>query len=91
MNARTPYDAGTRLEPTPWVRRTGDGVYWAGEEVVRHAAPDDFGRVDFDDDEGATILVVHVEKRVAADGSEEYVVIIDEVQDVVPIRVEGPQ
>lgn len=88
-----PFDTGTRLEPQPWVRMAG-GVWWAGsteEGSLRRADADDFGRVDFDDDEGATIAVVYIRKDVAEDGTEEYVLVIDEVQDVIPIRVEGPQ
>jgi hypothetical protein len=44
----TPYDTGARLEPAVW---TTDGG-------VRNAA---YGKVDFDNDEGATIVTVWVE------------------------------
>lgn len=85
-----PYDTGERLEPKPWVEL--DLRDWMVTSLdPRPADPDDFGRVDFDDDEGATIAVIHMEKRTLPDGSEEYVVVIDEVQDIIPIRVEGPQ
>lgn len=53
----TPYDTGARLEPKPWVK-DGD----TGNEYIRPAIPDDYGKVDFDDDEGATVLTVYVEK-----------------------------
>lgn len=48
-----PYDNGTRLEPKPWVQ---DGT--AGSDDPRPATLDDYGRVDFDNDEGATELTV---------------------------------
>lgn len=49
----TPYDTGVRLEPKPW-------------HVQRLNLPDEeeadrFGRVDFDNDEGAVGLTVYVE------------------------------
>ncbi|MDR6868332.1 hypothetical protein J2Y69_002946 [Microbacterium resistens] len=47
-----PYDTGVRLEPQLWPVNDD---------------PDRYGRVDFDDDEGATVLSAHVERR--ADGS----------------------
>ena len=52
----TPYDTGARLEPHPWVR---DGI--TGHEYQRPAEADDYGRVDFDDDEGTTIATLHIE------------------------------
>ena len=50
MNARnlTPYDRGTRLEPQ--LRPLGDD-------------PDSYGRVDFDNDESATVLTAYVERE----------------------------
>ena len=50
MNARklTPYDRGTRLEPQLWP--LGDD-------------PDSYGRVDFDNDESATVLTAYVERE----------------------------
>ena len=50
MNARnlTPYDRGTRLEPQLWP---------LGDE------PDSYGRVDFDNDESATVLTAYVERE----------------------------
>lgn len=52
----SPYDTGERLEPHPWVR---DGI--TGNEYRRPAERDDYGRVDFDDDEGTTIATLHIE------------------------------
>lgn len=55
----TPYDTGDRLEPHPWVQsRT---VAMPGG-LPRQTATDDYGRVDFDDDEGRTVLSVYVER-----------------------------
>lgn len=53
----TPYDRGTRLEPHPWV---ANGI--TGSELPRPAEDDDYGRVDFDTDEGATIATLHIER-----------------------------
>ena len=51
--APTPYDTGERLEPYPWVNdHTGP---------AETTPPDRFGRVDFDDEEGCTILSLYVE------------------------------
>ena len=50
----TPYDTGTRLQPMPW--RTQPANLPDPEEADR------YGRVDFDDDEGATLVTAYVEK-----------------------------
>jgi hypothetical protein len=49
----TPYDRGERLEPKPWVRPV-PLMRWEDEE---------YGKVDFDNDESATIFIVHFEKE----------------------------
>lgn len=55
--ALTPYDTGARLEPQLW--QTFD-------------EPAAYGRVDFDDEEGRTVLTLHVERREAG-----YVLVVD--------------
>lgn len=55
-SSASPYSTGARLEPHPWVR---DGI--TGSEYQRPAEADDYGRVDFDDDEGTTIATLHIE------------------------------
>lgn len=55
---QSPYDLGTRLEPKPWVNAS-TGI--AGSEYQRPAEPDDWGRVDFDNDEGASELNIYAE------------------------------
>ncbi|MDN5803013.1 MAG: hypothetical protein L0H26_00240 [Microlunatus sp.] len=60
----TPYDTGDRLEPRPWVQ----GGLNAAQLVrlsVGSPAPtfEDFGRVDFDDDENRTVLTVYVDRN----------------------------
>lgn len=56
----TPYDTGVRLEPLTWsVDRTSTDP----------AQLDRFGRVDFTDDEGATVLNVHVERTAPDDAA----------------------
>lgn len=59
----TPYDTGERLEPRPW---STDGD------------PDRYGRVDFDDDEAATVLSVRVGKL--ASGA--YALSVTRVRDI---------
>lgn len=49
----TPYDRGERLEPKPWVRERKHVVY-----------PDEeYGKVDFEDDESTTVCTVWIEKQ----------------------------
>lgn len=51
----TPYDTGERLSPIPWVQ---------GEAKRRGTAkPDDYGKVDFDNDESSTAATLYIEKR----------------------------
>jgi len=59
MSDLTPYDTGERAEPRPWVNPDGS----AGSDGSRQAEPDDYGRVDFDDDSGSTLATVRVERR----------------------------
>lgn len=77
----TPFDNGTRLEPRPWVRKAG-GTWFAGSDPVRRADDDDFGRVDFDNDEGGTVCVVYVEPIADPRGDDGYTVKIETVTDV---------
>lgn len=48
MPELTPYDTGDRLEPHRWRERPDQ--------------PEHYGKVDFDDDESATVATVHIEK-----------------------------
>lgn len=59
----TPYDTGARLEPHPWVAIRGHvatPVRWCADAADREPDPEDFGRVDFDDDQGRTVLTAYV-------------------------------
>lgn len=51
----TPYDTGERLEPHPWIARD-PGLTKAKE-------PDDYGKVDFDADDGYTVATLHIRKE----------------------------
>lgn len=51
----TPYDKGTRLEPRPWIQR--DPGLTPAMDL------DDYGKVDFDNEESATEAIVYIEKR----------------------------
>lgn len=55
MTSLTPYDTGDRCEARPWVP--------SGTKVSEAIPADSFGKVDFDNDEGSTVCVVHVERR----------------------------
>lgn len=67
----TPYDTGARLEPQPWPP-DGDS--------------DRYGRVDFDDDESATVLSVHAERL----PSGAYALYVARVSDVdLVVHVDG--
>lgn len=50
----TPYDTGKRLEPRQWEKRHFEDA-------------DDYGKVDFDNEESATIATLYIERE--ADGS----------------------
>ncbi len=59
----TPYDTGDRMEPRPWISdRTADAIRRGRAQLDA----DRFGRVDFDNDAGATIATVYIERT--ADG-----------------------
>lgn len=57
MDELTPYDTGARLEPRVWVH---ENVTSPNGEA-RPAEPGDYGRVDFDNDEGATVASLYIE------------------------------
>lgn len=51
----SPYDTGKRCEPKSWIPY--------GTSVSTATPAENFGKVDFEDDEGHTIVVVHVERK----------------------------
>lgn len=81
MKDLTPYDSGDRLEPHPSVRGR-----IAGTDNPRLAEPDDYGRVDFENEEAATVLSVVVERD--GDG---YRVVVHPLSDLWPIVAEVRQ
>lgn len=50
MSNLTPFDTGARLEPKPWGRAHFNG-------------DDDYGKVDFENDESVTDVTIHVERE----------------------------
>lgn len=69
--SQSPHDTGARLEPQLWPPNDD---------------PDRYGRVDFDDDEGATVISIHVEPL----PSGEYALCVTRVSDVpLAIDVDG--
>ena len=80
MRDLTPYDTGERATPIPWVSADSDFT-----AIHRDRDPDDFGNVDFDDDEGRTIATIHLSRR--DDGG--YTVHIMPMDDDVTIEWHG--
>jgi len=70
----TPYDTGERLVPIPWVQ----------EDNLRHGLKphEDYGMVDFDNEESATVFKLHAERE-----GEGYVLKVEDLSGT-PIRVE---
>lgn len=71
-HAVSPYNEGWRLEPKPWVK---NGI--AGQENPRPATGDDYGRVDFDNEAGETVVTVWIQKTEAG-----YILRAEELQDI---------
>lgn len=63
----TPYDTGKRAEPSVWGRaelpRPSTELTPEAYAELLTKAEDTYGRVDFDDDEGATVATIYVEKN----------------------------
>lgn len=78
----TPYDTGERLQPRPWIEVRGQvatPVRWC-DDAARKPEAEDFGRVDFDNERGRTVLTVHV-----TSGPTGYVVHIEDVYDLLTV------
>ncbi|MEH1587993.1 hypothetical protein [Cutibacterium avidum] len=71
----TPYDTGVACEPHSWIP--------AGTPVNDITPAENFGKVDFDDDEGATVCVV----RVIRDTGGSYEMRIEPLVDASKLRV----
>lgn len=54
----TPYDTGDRCEPKVWQPDSA-----SVRAAMRGGEIDDIGNVDFDDDEGHTVVTVHVSRN----------------------------
>lgn len=59
--ALTPYDTGKRAEPRKWGHSNDLGLA-AMDPIERGLAEDRFGKVDFDDNESATLATVWIEQ-----------------------------
>lgn len=77
-----PYDTGDVLEPKPWVVEKRAGFWTAGHEVVRTPEASDWGKVDFNNDEDATDVVI----RVRRDGGT-LIVEIEQVNDMDDLEI----
>ena len=53
----TPYDVGERAQPMLWQKDR-----FEVKDTMRHGDPGDIGKVDFDNEEGATVATVHVSR-----------------------------
>lgn len=58
----TPYDTGARLQPQPWSLETKLARENMTSPTARAFEDDRYGRVDFDNDESATIVTSYVER-----------------------------
>jgi hypothetical protein len=78
MGTLTPYDTGAVLQPRTWVTATA-GLTSSNE--------DDFGRVDFDNDEGSTVLAgLRAMPSTTADGYAATVVEFSTTEGLVIVR-----
>lgn len=72
----TPYDTGVRCEAKAWLPY--------GTKVNESTPAENFGKVDFDDNEGGTVAVVHLER--GADGK--YTLHLDNLgEDEITIQI----
>lgn len=81
--ALTPYDRGVRAEPKIWPHATRSDLSIMAP-IALEMEENRFGRVDFDDDEGATLLNAYVQRE--TDGRiflHVHLVTIDEVAVIV--------
>jgi hypothetical protein len=78
----TPYDTGERLEPHLWVR----GEVASPGGLPRRACVDDYGRVDFENEEGGTVLTVHVSRTAGG-----YTLHVENLTDPILVEVESPE
>lgn len=60
--ALTPYDRGVRAEPSIWLHASRKDLE-SMAPIALEMEEDRFGRVDFNDDENATLLNVRVERE----------------------------
>lgn len=66
----TPYDTGEIAEPVIWPSRS-------------RSTTEDFGKVDFDDDEGATVVTI----QVARDDTGRYAVHVEPLREDIKVVV----
>lgn len=71
MSALTPYDLGTRAEPKLWVTST--------QGLGASNSPDDWGRVDLNNDSDETVAVIYMERN--DDGT--YVLVVEAWDDII--------
>lgn len=72
----SPYDTGERCEPKSWIPY--------GTKVTEATPAENFGKVDFEDDEAHTVAIVHIERR--RDGT--HVVHVQPLVDEDEVQVE---
>lgn len=79
MSALTPFDTGERLQAVPW--------HVQPRNLPRQDERDRYGRVDFDDDEGTTILTAFVDR--GSDGH--HTLHIENVMDADTLQIAGDE
>lgn len=77
MSNPTPYDTGARLQPMPWHTQPSN--------LPDDDEADRYGRVDFDNDEGATVLTAYMEP----DGNGGYTLHLDADEAAVTVAFNG--
>lgn len=93
----TPYDTGARCEPKIWSHSTAVALAGATGRTLEDEL-DRFGRVDFENDESATMVTVHVEStetghRIVIDSQidpEDLEIIVDGLRHAPAAPAPGP-
>lgn len=84
----TPYDTGARLEPKPWPVATPTALDQISlDEIGLADELDRFGNVDFENDESATLVTIHVSKN--PDGTHTVHVIPMTDEDEISVEFHG--
>lgn len=79
----TPYDTGERAEPHLWVRPGNAAPLDPAVDPHAEELRDNYGKVEFDNDESATVAIVHIERT--EDGN--YRLVVDDWSGDLDVRI----